>query len=69
MQSRTVQLVGRLFSILLISAGGLVAVSGQPFTVPPPAPVPSAKPMAADALVWDSILKELTPLPGQTTAD
>jgi mono/diheme cytochrome c family protein len=69
MHSRNFQLIGRLLPILLISASvwfcGMTVAHAQV----PPAPAPVPAPTPADALAWDSIIKELTPEAGKPTAD
>jgi mono/diheme cytochrome c family protein len=71
MQPRTIPMIGRLISTLLLSACawfcGMATISAQPVLAPAPASPP--KPTPADALAWDSILKEQTPEPGKLTAD
>ncbi len=69
MHSRTLRLIGRLVPTLLISAStwfcGMAGARAQ--VVPAPALAPAPTP--ADALAWDSIIKEASPAAGKPTAD
>lgn len=78
MQASSTSFVNRLLVPFLVSAGaffcGVGIISAQQLSHSPisafaPPPVSNAKPNPGDVLVWDSLVKEQSPAPGQMTAD